>query len=236
MMSAPLRALEPFVSPISRAWIHPNQRLVSILLFSLATIASFYVGTQVAVWLGGGRLLAGAIVQLDIKGGSLVGGLIGFVQWTMLRSARLPKAWIGMTAVGWAIAAGLNDSTTASLNGDGIDLFVKSAYFHPLTFLMLSLGQWWALRQRVKVGWQWFLLPVAQMLWVLMLLAIVQVTMFGIFILSLIHSSQQSFWLPINGLYWISTAAYHLLILAHSTLPVLALCLLPQLPLSRSNR
>lgn len=235
MMSAPFRSLELFASSVSRPWTRSNQQLVTILLFSLATIASFYVGTQVAVWLGGGRLLGGEIVQLDMKGGLLVGGLVGFVQWTMLRSARLPKAWIGMTAVGWAIAAGLNDNTTASLNGDGIDLLVKSAYFHPLTFLMLSFGQWLTLRQRVKVGWQWFLLPVAQMSWVLMLLAIVQFTMFGVFILSLIHSSQQSFWLPINGLYWISTAVYHLLILAHSTLPVLALCLLPKLPLSRSN-
>ena len=81
-----------------------------------------------------------------------------------------------------------------------------------------------AVGRSLKLGWQWFLLPIGQIVWVLICLGIVQVAMFGVFILSLGHLMQQPFPFVISGLHLIGIAAYHLIIVAHSTLPVLALC------------
>jgi len=211
---------QQFTPPTSRYLVHPGQRVGVILLFSLATIASIHFSTQLAILLGIGTWTEGAIAHLDFRGGLLVGGVIGLAQWTTLRFTRLPKTWIVATALSWAIAA----SIQPHLSDSEIYLLAGSTGFQPFTFLVLSLGQWLALRRSLKLGWQWFLLPIGQIVWVLIWLGIVQVAMFGVFILSLGHLMQQPFPFVISGLHLIGIAAYHLIIVAHSTLPVLALC------------
>ena len=74
---------------------------------------------NIAGLLGEGRGLAGVIVE-GIVHGAILGGLVGLLQWILLRS-EISRAgrWILVSAVAWSVGAGLGDGISNILDGEG---------------------------------------------------------------------------------------------------------------------
>jgi hypothetical protein len=146
----------------------------------------------------------------------LVGSGQGLIQYAVLRSlSRVSVAWIGVTAIGWAIAA--------SFDGSSLGMFplLTQGLGSPITFGLVGLMQVLFVGQQRQLRNRWLWVVGWQMAGVLLLQVITLVLSLGLTLLALATLGRGGMLLSV--LQAGAIGVYHCGLLAHGVVPALGL-------------
>lgn len=169
---------EPILNAVTPQWVAFTHRC-GLKHVPLREGATLWLGWTGLTWLAFvGSLLfveVGERSDLSLLEGVLGGGLIGLVQWQMLRFSLTEASsscwnqsyrWMVATVLGWGTLTLFHIGALGWMAPDTQNLFVRSllgVLYGGYVGAGLGIAQWLAIRQRVVNAWRW--VPLSSGIW-----------------------------------------------------------------------
>lgn len=194
-----------------------SRPLEFVLLFSLAAMVALVLTARLAVAIAVGYPTELGWVDLTASGGVLVGGVQGLIQYAALRSRyRISLVWVGVTAIGWALAVGYD------WHHLGLSPLFAQGLCSPIIFGLVGLVQGLFLLHQRRLRNSWMKVVGWQIAWVVALQLMTLLLAFGLAILTLATLGRGGMMLSV--LHMSAIAVYNCGLLAHGVIPAFGLC------------